>query len=116
MFNPYSYRINLFGFPNSPALKEHNLGLRDVRAASVWVRDNIRPFGGNPKHMVMGGQSAGSAMSDALLFAHSKDPIVKGVLLQSGVIQTMAALTQQGSGVDAEYVRVATAVGCASQD
>lgn len=97
-------------------MKEQNLGIRDIRAATEWIRDNIAAFGGNPKHMVYGGQSAGSANSDALLFAYPKDPIVKAVLLQSGIIQTLLSLTQTGPTVDSEFIRIATTVGCRNDD
>jgi carboxylesterase type B len=63
----YSYRLGLFGFPNSPALPNdgQNLGIRDQRLAIEWVHDNIAAFGGDPEHIVIGGESAGGAFTDA---------------------------------------------------
>jgi carboxylesterase type B len=64
-----SYRLGLFGFPNSPAISidRQNLGIRDQRFALEWVRDNIAAFGGDPSCIVMGGESAGGAFTDAAI-------------------------------------------------
>ena len=64
----HSYRLSLFGFPNTPGLplEAQNLGIRDQRAALEWVRDNIAAFGGDPDRIVHGGQSAGAAITDVL--------------------------------------------------
>jgi acetylcholinesterase len=64
----HSYRLSLFGFPNTPSLPSNaqNVGIRDQRAALEWVRDNIASFGGDPTRIVHGGQSAGAGISDAL--------------------------------------------------
>ena len=55
-----SQRLNIFGFPNSAALDNNNLGLQDIRAAVEWLRENVAAFGGDPDRMVIWGQSAGS--------------------------------------------------------
>lgn len=52
-----NYRLNIFGFPNSKALTEQNLGLLDQRVALEWVAKNIEAFGGDPKRVVLWGQS-----------------------------------------------------------
>jgi carboxylesterase type B len=104
-----SYRLNLFGFPNSPALKAQNLGIRDQRVALEWVRDNIAGFGGDPAHIILGGQSAGADSGNAMLYSHAKDPIASGLAMQSGTVQVIGAATEDQ---DAEFVRVAEAVGC----
>ncbi|KAF4331850.1 carboxylesterase family [Fusarium beomiforme] len=105
----WNYRLNIFGFPNSPALDAQNLGLRDQRAALEWLRDNIADFGGDPKRMVLGGQSAGADAGHAMLYSHSKDPIVSAIAMQSGTVQVIGAASEN---VDAEFIRVAETVGC----
>lgn len=108
-----SYRLTIFGFPNSPALTHQNLGLRDQRLALEWLRDNIHAFGGDPKRIVIGGQSAGAISAHAMSYAYPNDPIASGLLLQSGTIEGLGALA---SNPDFEFVRVAEAVGCLSTD
>ncbi|OGM43972.1 hypothetical protein ABOM_007988 [Aspergillus bombycis] len=56
-----NYRVNIFGFPGDPA-SPANLGLRDVRLALEWIRDNIAQFGGDPARITIFGQSAGAGM------------------------------------------------------
>ena len=60
------YRLGAFGYLSHPALRngteEENSGnftLLDVKAALIWVRDEIRNFGGNPGNVTLSGFSAG---------------------------------------------------------
>ncbi|KAI0435601.1 Alpha/Beta hydrolase protein [Xylaria telfairii] len=88
------YRLNLLGQPNAAGLaiphsssgrnENLNFGLLDQRLAVEWVRDNIDRFGGDPGRITLWGQSAGAYNSDGYLFAWAKDPIVKGVIANSG--------------------------------
>ncbi|KAH7071987.1 Alpha/Beta hydrolase protein [Paraphoma chrysanthemicola] len=81
-----NYRIGIFGFPNAAglALKEQNLGLLDQRLAVEWTRDNIASFGGDPGRITIWGQSAGAMSVDYYNFAYAKDPIVSGLIMNSG--------------------------------
>ena len=57
-----SYRLNVFGFANSPALRSEgslNAGLLDQRLALDWIQSNIAAFGGNPKNVTIFGESDG---------------------------------------------------------
>ncbi|KID64795.1 carboxylesterase family protein, partial [Metarhizium hybridum] len=107
----WNYRLNIFGFPNTPDLGAQNLGLRDQRAALEWLRDNIAGFGGDAHRITLGGQSAGADSGSAMIYSHMDDPIFSGLILQSGTVQIIGAATQN---VDSEFVRVATSVGCAN--
>ncbi|KAI0448971.1 Alpha/Beta hydrolase protein [Xylaria acuta] len=88
------YRLNLLGQPNAAGLtiahsssgrnENLNFGLLDQRLAVEWVRDNIDRFGGDPDRITIWGQSAGAYNSDGYLFAWPEDPIVKGVIANSG--------------------------------
>jgi carboxylesterase type B len=84
IFVTFNYRMGLFGFPNSAALSEQNLGLLDQRFAVEWVRDNIASFGGDPERMTLWGQSAGAVAVDYYSFAYPEDPIVRGLVMDSG--------------------------------
>jgi len=76
----FNYRLNIFGQPNAPQLgsKNLNFGLLDVEAAVKWVHANIANFGGDPDRIILFGQSAGAAATDAYTFSHPQDTIVKG--------------------------------------
>jgi carboxylesterase type B len=57
-----NYRMNIFGFGNSPALrteKSLNSGLLDQRLALEWIQKNIAGFGGNPAGVTLFGESDG---------------------------------------------------------
>jgi acetylcholinesterase len=82
------YRLNLLGFPNARGLAREgnnlNLGLLDQRLAVEWVRNNIARFGGDPDRITLWGESAGAYAVDGYLFAWAQDPIIKGVIADSG--------------------------------
>jgi acetylcholinesterase len=77
------YRLNFFGQPNTP-FQNQNLATFDARLAVEWVRDNIAAFGGDPKKMVLWGQSAGGGVVDNLSIGWPDDPIVTGFIQDSG--------------------------------
>ena len=84
----FNYRLNIFGFPTTPAVERRNLGLLDQRAAIEWAAANIEAFGGDPKRMVMAGQSAGSISTAYYSFAYPNDPIIAGIVTMSGQPET----------------------------
>ncbi|KKY21055.1 putative para-nitrobenzyl esterase [Diplodia seriata] len=109
---PDRYRLNIFGFPNAAALDDdkQNLGLMDQRFAVEWIRDNIASFGGDPEQMVIWGQSAGAVAVDYYNFAHAADPIVKGLIMDSGTAH-LDQLTSWDLG-HTNFTFVAQGVGC----
>ena len=84
----FNYRLNIFGFPTTPAVKQKNVGLLDQRAAVEWVAANINSFGGDPQKIVLAGQSAGGISVAVYAFAYPNDPIVKGLITMSGQPET----------------------------
>lgn len=80
----FNYRLNIFGFPGAAGLEQQNLGLLDQRLAVEWVRDNIAAFGGDPDRIVLWGQSAGAMSVAYYNYAWVEDPIVKGLIHDSG--------------------------------
>jgi carboxylesterase type B len=61
-----NYRVGPYGFLASREIQEApsaglNNGLKDQRKALEWVQKYIAHFGGDPKHVVLGGDSAGAA-------------------------------------------------------
>ena len=80
----FNYRLNIFGYPNAASLSEQNLGLLDQRQAVKWLERNIAAFGGDPSRMILWGQSAGAASADFYNYAFYSDPVVKGLVMDSG--------------------------------
>jgi carboxylesterase type B len=61
--------------------------------AIEWVRDNIHHFGGDPKRITIGGDSAGGASVDQYSYAWKHDPIVAGFVPMSGVANAIPLST-----------------------
>lgn len=85
------YRLGVFGFLSHPALSaetpDHvsgNYGLLDQIAALRWVRDNIDRFGGDPRRVTIGGQSAGAISAAMLAAAPQARGLFHGILSMSG--------------------------------
>ena len=68
-----------------------------------WIRDNIAKFGGNADKIILWGSSAGGALGDNFQYAYHKDPIVKGIITQSGVA-FMANLSSDPGQTSFDYV------------
>ncbi|KAI1121756.1 vacuolar triacylglycerol lipase [Nemania abortiva] len=57
----FNYRVGPYGFITNGKEITPNNGLLDQRKALEWVNKYISFFGGNPNHVVLGGDSAGAA-------------------------------------------------------
>lgn len=56
------YRLSVFGFLASDEPKiDGNFGFKDQWLALLWIRDNIKAFGGDPDNVQITGLSAGRA-------------------------------------------------------
>lgn len=84
------YRVGAPGFLALPELSAEsphkvsgNYAILDQIKALEWVRDNIAGFGGDPKNVTIGGQSAGARNSTMLL----RSPLAKG-LFHRAVIES----------------------------
>lgn len=108
----FNYRVGIFGFPGATGLPDQNLGLLDQRAAVEWCKENIAAFGGDPDRMVIWGQSAGAASVDFYNYAYPVDPIVSGLIMDSGT----AFIPIGGDRTGSNFSFVATEVGCSSSD
>ncbi|QYT01989.1 Carboxylic ester hydrolase [Trichoderma simmonsii] len=63
IFVNFNYRVGALGFLASEHVRKDgdlNAGLLDQRKLLHWVQKNIKKFGGNPKHVVIQGASAGA--------------------------------------------------------
>jgi para-nitrobenzyl esterase len=88
-----NYRLNIFGFFSHPELTKEsrhhasgNYGLLDQVAALQWVQRNIEAFGGNPKRVTIGGESAGSISVSALMASPLSRNLIAGAIGESGAM------------------------------
>jgi len=104
-----NYRTNIFGFFVHPELTKEspnhasgNYGLLDMVAALEWVQSNIAAFGGDPKHVTIAGESAGSIAVSALMASPLSKNLMAAAIGESGAAfsslppQPLAAAEQNG--------------------
>ncbi|KAG8815413.1 hypothetical protein FRC18_001510 [Serendipita sp. 400] len=121
VFVSVNYRLNIFGYPNSPGISSANTnaGLRDQRLAIEWVSKNIANFGGDPARIVLGGQSAGAGSISGYLYAYPSNSLIKGAILMSG--QAPLAITPPPVPIPGlpiatnPFQNISSAAGCALQ-
>lgn len=88
-----NYRLGVFGFMAHPELTREsphkasgNYGLLDQNAALRWVQQNVRNFGGDPKRVTIGGESAGSISVSAQMASPLSKQLIAGAIGESGAI------------------------------
>lgn len=92
-------------------MAQDNLAFLDQRLVIEWVRDNIANFGGDPARITLFGQSAGSSSTDFYSYAWECDPIIAGMILESGTIDSFT-LPYAANDSAAFWYDVTAAVGC----
>ncbi|KAF7184076.1 hypothetical protein CNMCM7691_004635 [Aspergillus felis] len=96
VFVNYNYRTGAFGWLAYPELSAEfekvtgsnssgNWGMLDQFAALKWIHANIDAFGGDPDHITVMGQSAGSAASQHILNSKLTKGLFVGAIIESGV-------------------------------
>lgn len=115
-----NYRLGVFGFMAHPELTQEsahhasgNYGLLDQQAAVQWVRANIAAFGGDPQHITIAGESAGSWSVSAQLAAPVTKDLLKGAIAESGSLLGLQPLPTLAQG-EATGTAFGTSVGAAS--
>ncbi len=113
------YRLGLLGWLAHPLLTAEgggasgHYGLMDMIAALTWVKQNIAAFGGDPTHVMLFGQSAGSVNVQTLLVAPAAQGLFSAAGMESGSIPSSGwywlppFATAEASGQ-----QVASALGC----
>lgn len=102
-----NYRLGAFGFLSHPDLTREsphhasgNYGLLDQVAALEWVRKNIGAFGGDPRKVTIGGESAGSLSVSALMASPLSRDLFQQAIGESGAF--FGAVGGQGMATLAE--------------
>ncbi|MGI4739259.1 MAG: carboxylesterase/lipase family protein [Janthinobacterium lividum] len=115
-----NYRLGLFGFLAHPELTKEsphhasgNYGLLDQQAAVQWVRANIAAFGGDPQHITIAGESAGSWSVSAQMAAPATKDLLKGAIAESGSLLGLQPLPTLAQG-EATGTAFGTSVSAAS--
>ncbi|KAF9260554.1 alpha/beta-hydrolase [Marasmius fiardii PR-910] len=95
----FNFRLGLFGFAASPAIREDNkasgdegvgnYGLRDQRTLLQWLHRYIVDFGGDPNNITLFGESTGAAdIMCHLLSTHNEHrPLFSRAIVQSALME-----------------------------
>ncbi len=108
-----SYRLGIFGFMAHPELTREsphhasgNYGLLDQNAALQWVKANISAFGGDPAHVTIAGESAGSIAVFAQMASPLSRNLIAGAIGESGAMikPTLPAVTlTEGEKIGSDF-------------
>jgi para-nitrobenzyl esterase len=86
-----NYRLGVFGFMAHPELTKEsphkasgNYGVLDQAAALKWVKQNIAAFGGDPNHITIAGESAGSVSVSAQMASPLSKGLISAAIGESG--------------------------------
>jgi para-nitrobenzyl esterase len=84
-----NHRLNLLGFLDLSRYGDRyarsgNVGMLDIVAALEWVRDNIAVFGGDPRRVLIFGQSGGGAKVSTLMGMPAAKGLFHRAIVQSG--------------------------------
>jgi carboxylesterase type B len=93
---------------------DQNPGLLDQRMAVEWTRDNIGAFGGDPKRIMLFGESAGGIAVDLYAFAWKADPIVNGFIAQSGT--ALLRVSGVKTGDYSKWYALSKNLGCGGEE
>ncbi len=91
VFVNFNYRLGALGFMAHPALtaesphhQSGNYAYLDQVAALQWIQRNIAKFGGDPRKVIISGQSAGASSVSLLQASPLAKGLFRGVVAMSG--------------------------------
>ncbi len=122
VFVSFNYRLGALGFLAHPELTKEsahgasgNYALADTLAALEWVKKNIAAFGGDPNNVTIFGESAGAAMSSALVGSPRAKGLFKRAISQSGTWMGLSlAPMRTRESAEQQTVKVAQEIGATS--
>jgi para-nitrobenzyl esterase len=81
-----NYRLGALGYLAVPEIGDNagNFGTLDQIAALKWIQRNIAAFGGDPRSVTVGGQSAGAGSTCSLLTSPLSVGLFARAIVQSG--------------------------------
>ncbi|EQL04236.1 Carboxylesterase, type B [Ophiocordyceps sinensis CO18] len=106
----FNYRVGPYGFLSDGKHMSANNGLRDQLKVMDWVQKHISKFGGDPKHVVLGGSSAGAASVVLHMTANNGTgrKLFHGAIAESPSFATMLTISESGY----QYRHLAARLGC----
>lgn len=112
----FNYRVGPYGFLAGEEVSKAgsiNNGLKDQRKAMEWVQMYISRFGGDPKHVVMGGDSAGaqSVTLHVTAYGGRNDGLFNAVASESQSFSALRTVPES----QFSYNNLAIRAGCASE-
>ncbi|KAF5542637.1 alpha beta-hydrolase [Fusarium mexicanum] len=109
-----NYRVSVLGFLSYGDKVQPNNGLLDQRKALEWVQKYISRFGGNPRHVVLGGSSSGGASVAFHLAAYGgRDDKLFHASAAESISASPIKTVEQASYQAESFIEK---VGCSSQD
>jgi len=78
-FNAGNYSLNAGNY----SFKAGNYALMDVKAALEWTKRNARSFGGDPKKITLGGESAGGTVLCPLMTSPETQGLFRSAIISS---------------------------------
>jgi para-nitrobenzyl esterase len=118
----FNYRLGAMGFLAHPELTKEsphgasgNYALTDTLAALQWVQRNIAAFGGNPAKVTIFGESAGAAISSALVASPAAAGLFQRAISQSGTWMGLnLAPMRSRESAEQQTVKAAEQLGAAN--
>lgn len=118
----FNYRLGSLGFLAHPELTKESLhsasgnyALADTLAALQWVKQNIAAFGGDPNNVTIFGESAGAAISSALVGVPQAKGLFQRSISESGTWMGLnLAPMRSRESAEQQTVKVAEQIGATS--
>ncbi len=118
-----NYRLGALGFLSHSSLAKAegvtvapSAGLLDQQAALAWVHRNIAAFGGDPGAVMLAGESAGGMSVCAQLVLGGPKDLFASAVMESGTCSAMAAIWVAPAAAEDMAGRLATKLGCPTDD